>query len=145
MNGVICVSVLLVPVFVLFCLSYLLLLASSYLSVISIFLRLFFDGGCVFVTMEGAQDASDFASSLFVFESVVVVVVVRDRVVVRLLFLCGCSSTRHNNVEVVGEGICYCVIVRRGDVVRTEGLFFLCLVSVYRLLVPVEFVVTASP
>ena len=92
--------------------------------------------------MEGAQDASDFASSHFVFEAVVVIV--RGKVVVRLLFFCGWSTTHRNIVDVVVEVICYCVVVRRGDVVRTEGLFFVCLVSVYRLLVPVEFVVTTS-
>ena len=128
MNGFICVSVLLVLVFVfvfvfvcfgrgpcssckssntfsIFCLSYLLLLVLSCLSVTSVFLCLFFDRGCVFQTMEGAQDASDFASSLSSFFEAVVVVV-RDRVVVRLLFFCGCSTTRQNIVEVVVEVIC---------------------------------------
>ena len=52
-------------------------------------------------------------------------VVVRDCIVVGLLFLCGCSTARHNIFEFVIEALCCCVVGR-----RVEGLFMVCTVSV---------------
>ena len=97
-------------------------------------------------TREGAEDASEFASSLFVFELfvVVVVVVVLDRVVVTSLFPCGCCIFRHHIVEVVVQVICCRVVVRRGQVLRS-GTYSSCSLCVYWLLFSVECVVTTSP
>ena len=61
---------------------------------------------------------------------------VSDRFVVGLLFLSGWSSAGHGIFEFVIEVLCFCVVG------RVEGLFPVCLVSVYRVLVPVAFLLS---
>ena len=71
-------------------------------------------------------------------------VVVRVRVIVELLFLRGCGTAGHHIFAFVVEVLCCRVVGRRVGVGRVEGLFLVCLVSVYCVFVPLEFVATAS-
>ena len=57
-------------------------------------------------------------------------VVVRDRVVVGLIFLCGSNTAGHGMFGFVVEVLCCCAVGRRVGVGRVEGLFQVCLVSV---------------
>ena len=56
-------------------------------------------------------------------------VVVRDRVVVGLLFLCCCSTARHDIFEFVGQVLCCCVVGRRVGVGRVEAVFSVCFIT----------------
>ena len=66
----------------------------------------------------------------------------RDRVVVWLLCLRGCSTAGHDILEsvvkVLFEGC------RRAGIGRVKGLILVCLVGVICVFVPVEFPTTAS-
>ena len=64
--------------------------------------------------------------------------------VIVLWWCCCCCTARQNIFEFVVEVLGFCVVGRRVGVDRVEGLILVCLVNVYRVLVPVEFVVTAS-
>ena len=55
-------------------------------------------------------------------------VVVRDCVVVGLIFLCGSSTAGHGMFGFVVEVLCCCVVDRRVGAGRVEGLFLVCTV-----------------
>ena len=111
-----------------------------------------FDRGRVCETTESAQDASDVA--LFVFDRTQFVLIILLVLFCLPVFMWsvfvielswGCTSWVVVALPVmVVEVLCCCVVGRRVGVDGVEGLFLVCLVSVCRVLVPVEFVVTPS-